>query len=254
MPTLNRLHVVLVRAENPVNIGQCARAMKNFGVTKLHLVRCSPHQVQAAYAPSTQARTILDRAEVTSSLRDVLAKSALSAGFTTRSGLNRGENKNFFEWIPNILEAAATKPVYLVFGNEKNGLSNEELALCQMAITLPAHPAYTSLNLSHAVVVCLSALYSKIHPLKDTFRKPESFFPKAAEQTAFLKDLHKSLIALGYQNKPKDFQLDRVYDHFEKFFKQRLDKKDLHHFHSLLRRMLGSLSAKNELGNAKKSL
>jgi len=150
---MRNIQIVLVRAENPANIGQVARAMKNFGLSRLLLVDCVPHQVPEAYTLGWNAREILDRAAVFPSLGDALCDSVLSIGFTRRSGHSRGEPRPFLEILPQVMEAASNHNVALVFGNERNGLSNEEIRLCHLPAILPTSQEHASLNLSHAVAI-----------------------------------------------------------------------------------------------------
>jgi tRNA C32,U32 (ribose-2'-O)-methylase TrmJ len=93
--TLCNIHIVLVRAENPANIGQVARVMKNFGLSRLFLVDCVPHQVQEAYTLGWNAKEILDDARVLP-LKEAIQDSVLTVGFTRRSGHSRGEPRSFF--------------------------------------------------------------------------------------------------------------------------------------------------------------
>ena len=172
---LKRVQVVLVRAENPINIGQAARAMKNFGLSKLVLVRSTFHRVPEAYTPGWKARTLLDRAVVKRSLGDVIKGVSLAIGFTTRAGRRRGAPKPFVELIPQVLEMVKHQKVALVFGNEKNGLSNEELAKCHLMATIPAVKEYSSLNLSHAVAISASFLFHATQEAREIFKKPERF-------------------------------------------------------------------------------
>ena len=44
--------------------------------------------------------------------------------------------------------------VALVFGPEDSGLSNEDLRLCHRLVTIPTDPAYISLNLAQAALLC----------------------------------------------------------------------------------------------------
>jgi len=96
---MKNIQVVLVRAENPANIGQTARAMKNFGLSRLVLVRCAPHQVQEAYSLGWNAKEILDGAAVFTNVGAALSNSVLSVVFPRRSGHARGEPRPFSFWL-----------------------------------------------------------------------------------------------------------------------------------------------------------
>ena len=81
------------------------------------------------------------------------------AGTTARVGLYRDHARAPRDWAPQLLEQAAHGPVALLFGREDRGLRNDELALCTQMVQIPSSPEYTSLNLSHAVMICCYELY-----------------------------------------------------------------------------------------------
>ena len=231
------LQVILVRPENPINIGQSARAMKNFGVGKLVLVKSAPHRVPEAYTPGWKARKILNQAKRVTSLKLAL-KGVLAVGFTARAGKRRGEPRSFAKLVPEIVEAIAHQKVALVFGNEKNGLSNDELKECHWIATIPAEREYTSLNLSHAVAIVLATIYMQIPKAHSLFRKPERFQSKPEEYAVLMKDLSRILRKLNYRNTSQMPMLDKVTAGFDHYFRKAgLDRRELHLFQSLVSRI-----------------
>ncbi len=234
---MKNLEVVLVRAENPVNVGQAARAMKNFEVSKLRLVRCVNHTTEKSLTPGWKARAILKKAVCYKNLDSAIKKASFSVGFTARTGKYRGQVRSFPKMLSEILEHLREGKVQFVFGNEKNGLSNEELNKCHAAAFIPASKDYSSLNLSHAVVTSLSAVYSALPSENSAAEKPDSFYPRPGEFDAFLKELKITLELLGYQNKGGSKLLSRVEENFKNFFRRSgLDRKELHLFQSLIAR------------------
>lgn len=134
--------------------------MKNMGVSDLAIAapREDFNEADAekwAYAAQDvwAARTVFP------SIAEAVADCHLVAGTTAREGLYRRHVKTPREWAPSILAASRKSRVALVFGTEPSGLSNEDLAHCTHLIRIPSSPAYESLNLSHAVMVCLYELY-----------------------------------------------------------------------------------------------
>lgn len=238
MNPLKNLQVILVRAENPVNIGQSARVMKNFGVEKLILVRCSPHRVPEAYTPGWKGRKILDRARRTNSLAGALKGRSLAIGFTARAGKRRGEPRSLFDIVPEVLKALKTQQIALVFGNEKNGLSNEELKKCHWMATISAVSEYTSLNLSHAVAIVLATLYMQLPESHNLFKKPKRFHTKPAEFEALMNDFRYLLRKLHYKDTPQVHMLNKVMIGFSHYFKKAgLDRRELHLFKAFLSKM-----------------
>lgn len=156
---LARVRIVLSRPSHPGNIGAAARAMKTMGLARLTLVAPNlfPHPEAAARASG--AADVLAQAVVCETLEQALAGTVLVAGMSAR----RRDLAAPFRWAragaAELLAAtqqgtqaeAQSSEVALVFGNESSGLSNEELALCQLPVMIPANPEYSSLNLGAAV-------------------------------------------------------------------------------------------------------
>lgn len=238
MSSLKNLQVILVRAENPVNIGQAARAMKNFGLSKLVLVDCAPHHVSEAYTPGWKARNILSRAKVVSSLDQAIKKSVLAIGLTARRGKRRGEPRSFPEMVPEILEVLEKQKVALVFGNEKNGLSNKELKKCHWVATIPTVASYSSLNLSHAVAIAAFSIFSTLPDVGQVFRKSDRFYVKPEEFDALIQDFHEVFKLLDYRNSSNNNLLERVTRQLTHYFRKAgLERRELHLFKAFLSRI-----------------
>ena len=153
---LDRVAVVLSRPSHPGNIGAAARAMKTMGFAELALVapREFPHPEATALAAG--AADLLDAARVYPSLEAALSDCIVAAGFSARRRELSHPPQTLREAAPELAAIGTSQGrVALVFGNETSGLSNEELARCQRFVSIPANPAYPSLNLGSAVqVVC----------------------------------------------------------------------------------------------------
>ena len=239
-PLLDNFQIVLVRAGNPANIGQAARAMKNFGFHRLTLVDSTPHRVQEAYTLGWNAKEILDSATVIRDdvLEAALKDSILSVGFTRRSGHSRGEPRNFLEVLPQILEAEKDGEVSLVFGNEKNGLSNDELRRCHLAVALPTSREYGSLNLSHAVAIACFLVFSAASESKLEFRKPERCYATQGELDGLMEDFRGVLERLDYRDSPLNDLLSRNLRNLERLFKKAgIERREFHMFKAFLSRI-----------------
>lgn len=145
--------MVLVRTSHPGNIGAAARAMHTMGLARLVLVapRHFPHD--DAVARATGAHALLDAATVVPSLPDALAGCALAIGLSARPRAFAGRVMALRDAAHEAVTRARDGDVALVFGTEMSGLSNDELASCAIAATIPANPDYPSLNLASAVQV-----------------------------------------------------------------------------------------------------
>ncbi len=259
-PLFSNIKIVLVRAENPANIGQAARAMKNFGLWRLALVNCAPHQVREAYTLGWNAKDILDRAQAFRSsaplsvrcdkrrgngpLALALEDSVLSVGFTRRSGHSRGEPRSFLEILPQVMEAACDGTVSLLFGNEKNGLSNEELHACHLSAILPTSPGFGSLNLSHAVAIAGFLIFSQTPESVLQLRKPERYYATQGELESLMADFGRLLEALDYRDTLWNDLLTRTLNNLRRLFKKAgVERREYHLFKALLSRIEQRLGA-----------
>ncbi len=154
--------VVLVEPKYPGNIGAVARCMKNFGVSRLVLVK--PCEVDmTAYARAMHATEVLEQARTVQTFDEAIAGLDYLAA---TSSIEAHTDKHHLR-TPFLLDAFATDistiqgTVGLVFGREDYGLFNEEIARCDAMIKIPTTDVYPSLNLSHAVSVVLYELYNR---------------------------------------------------------------------------------------------
>src|SRR5581483_7644756 len=142
-----------VDTSHPGNIGATARAMHTMGLGQLVLVRPRLFPHPDATARASGATRILDDARVVATLDQALHRAALTIGLTARPREFAGRVLPVREAAAEALRHAAAGEVALVFGSEMSGLSNEELAHCGIAATIPANPDYASLNLAAAVQI-----------------------------------------------------------------------------------------------------
>ncbi|MBL8965532.1 MAG: RNA methyltransferase [Spirochaetaceae bacterium] len=158
-PDLSRFVVVLCRAEEAGNVGSTCRAMKTMGLTRLVLADCPEYDEARVRTMAVHAADLYEGALRFPSLPEALAGTALSGGFSRR----RGERRKTFSLDAEAFaglaaERRADGDVALVFGNEKNGLSEEELSACSLAVHIPTSEIFPSLNLSQAVQIAVYEL------------------------------------------------------------------------------------------------
>ena len=147
------MRVVLVHTSHPGNIGASARAMHTMGLSRLVLVAPAKFPHPDAEAMATGAAALLARATVVATLEEALAGCALAVGLSARPRTFAGRVMSIREASREALARAGDGEVAIVFGTKMSGLSNEELAQCGIAATIPANPGYSSLNLAAAVQV-----------------------------------------------------------------------------------------------------
>ena len=151
---VNRIRFVLVRTSHPGNIGSAARAIRTMGFERLELVAPARFPDTEANALAAGADDVLANAGIHDALIEGLAGSSLALGLSARRrGVNLPEISPR-EAAAQVLAAAARgEQVALVFGNERTGLENEELARCHAMVRIPSVDDFSSLNLSQAVQV-----------------------------------------------------------------------------------------------------
>jgi len=145
--------IVLVRPQLGENIGKAARAMLNFGLTRMRLVAPRDGWPNPSAGPSASgADVVLEQAEVFDTLADAVADCAHVYATTVRK---RGVTKPVVtpEAAANAIIAAPAQSA-IVFGPERSGLDTDDVALARTIITVPINPEFGSLNLAQAVMVC----------------------------------------------------------------------------------------------------
>ena len=147
--------IILVEPRLGENIGMAARAMANFGLSDLRLVRPRPHWLdQKTRAASSGARPILERAAIFDSIEAAIGDLRFVYATTARE---RGQGKP----VVGPAEAGAElrrreaegQKTGILFGPERTGLDNADIALADAILTYPVNPAFASLNLAQAVLL-----------------------------------------------------------------------------------------------------
>lgn len=195
----SNLRVVLVSSRNPLNIGAAARAIFNFGFSRLRVV--NPYDVAFREARSAiGAHEILKSAEEFPNVSEAVADCALVVGTTClrRRGLEHALHRleAGASLIRTQLESA---PVALLFGSEKFGLSREDLAHCHWLMRIATADRQHSMNLGQAVAVCLYELSrNDLDPSAAPARSPQPATGLFIEQITQL--LLEALEHSGYVN------------------------------------------------------
>jgi TrmH family RNA methyltransferase len=155
LPT-SRFAVVLVEPQFRDNVGHAARAMLNFGVGELIMVRAPPVD-DTTRQRAVHAQGVLNAATHLDSLDDVKKRFEVVVGFAARySTLDKAHLRQSEPLADTARRLGGMGGrVALVFGREDFGLSNEDVERCDFLCTIPTAASYRSMNLSHAVSVAL---------------------------------------------------------------------------------------------------
>jgi tRNA/rRNA methyltransferase len=198
--------IILVRPQLAVNIGMCARAMANFGLSDLRLV--APREGwprkdayrKGAYAAAAGAVHLLEGATVFDSVRAAIDDLSYVYAATARG---RGQVKPVHapaEAMPGMAARMALGEKHgVMFGPERTGLDNDDVALADAILTFPVNPAYASLNLAQAVLLTGYEWFRAAHGDALPFSVEERSPPATREMTlAFFDYLEEQLEVRGF--------------------------------------------------------
>ena len=197
--------IILVGPQLGENIGAAARAMANFGLSRLRLVAPrQPWPNDKARMMAAGADRILDGAELFDDLEAAIADCTFVVAATARAHDQAkpvvGAPEAATLIAPRI---AAGEPVAIAFGRERNGLENDEVALADCILTLPVNPAFASLNLAQAVVVVAYEWFKLATGEKLPFAMPKKS-PSAPKQQllSFFSSVERELEKVEFFRPP----------------------------------------------------
>ena len=188
--------VILVEPQLGENIGTTARAMANFGLSRLRLVKPRDGWPNPrAYVAASGADRILDEAVLYDTVEAAIADCTYVLAATARAHDQAkpvvGPEEAARVMAPRI---AAGEAVGVVFGRERYGLENTEVALTDAIVTYPVNPAFASLNLAQAVLVIAYEWFKLATGGALPFAMPQRSDPATKEQLlAFFENVEREL-------------------------------------------------------------
>ena len=156
--------IILCRPDESRNIGSVCRAMKNMNISQLRIVgKKSDYNEEKIAILSVHAFDIWQNAQFFESLEAAVSDCVWVAGTTRRRGKMRKDWLLLPEEFVEKCEMFKNGTIGLVFGNERTGLTDEELSVCNTGVIIPTNSkdGSGSLNLSHAVQVMAYTLFRK---------------------------------------------------------------------------------------------
>ena len=239
---LDNVRIVLVNTSHPGNIGAVARAMKNMGLSDLHMVEPQNFPDEVAYYRAASAQDVLNGAVITQTLEEAVEDCGLVIGTSARGRRIPWPLLNPRDCAEQSYPELGKHKVAIVFGREDRGLTNEELQLCNLHVHIPTNEEYSSLNLAMAVQV-LSYEIRMAHLNADEKLKSEMLSDNpmkewdapvapAKELELFLAHMEQTLIDMGFlrPSAPKQLmtRLRRL------FTRTRLDKLEVNMMRGIL--------------------
>ncbi len=152
-----KFFVVLVRPEKAENVGLVSRSMKNTGFENLRLIKSSPVN-ERSYRTAVHAQDILRKAPLYSTLKEATADLNLVFAATSKKRKNFS-SLSLDEAVEKMLSSPQATRVGLLFGNERTGLTSEELKSSNFRFSIPQAIRQPSYNLASAVLLTLFPLF-----------------------------------------------------------------------------------------------
>ncbi|MBA1338438.1 MAG: tRNA/rRNA methyltransferase [Pelagibacterales bacterium] len=195
--SLKNTYFILCRPQLAENIGSSARALKNFNMANLRLVnpRCSWPNPKAL-ATSVGAKNILHSAKVYKTVDESIGDLDVIFASTSRS---RKVNKNVISITDFTKKILKNKKVGIIFGPESSGLSNDEINSADYLVTIPTNKNFSSLNLSHSLILFCFQIFQYYSKKKFTFNSTyKSSNATKSEVNSFLSFIIKGLDKKGF--------------------------------------------------------
>ncbi|MDH3352672.1 MAG: RNA methyltransferase, partial [Gammaproteobacteria bacterium] len=188
------IRIVLVGTTHPGNIGACARAMKNMGLSDLALVDPLSFPHDEATARASGAVDVLQNATVVDSLEKAIADCVFVAGASARARSITWPSMDVRDCAARLMLESQQGSVAAVFGPERSGLSNAHLDHCDTLLTIPTDPRFSSLNLAMAVQVLTYELYTIRANIRPSGYEPDAPLATSGELEHFYAHLGQVLI------------------------------------------------------------
>ena len=155
------IYIVFIEPESPGNIGFMARTMKNFGLTNLNLINpCDMNE--ETYFHAMHAGDVIRDSHTYNSLSELI--DAENIDFTVGTTGVPGGSYNIprIAVTPENLAESIRKvdgKIAILFGREGNGLSNKEIELCDLVLSIPTHESYPIMNVTHAAAIIFYEIF-----------------------------------------------------------------------------------------------
>ena len=148
---------MLVRPQKASNLGSAARAARNFGLRGLSVVEPGVVPDEESARLAAGADDVLASIRRFASLEEAVAEFPIVVTTSSLRGRGRARALELSELGGFLAEAGSAAAVAFVFGPERSGLTEDELARASVCLRLPTDPDFPTMNLSHAVAVVLAA-------------------------------------------------------------------------------------------------
>ena len=198
---LSHIRIVLINTTHPGNIGATARAMKVMGLQHLHLVNPKVFPSAEATAMASGADDLLEHAVIHDSLESALDGCSLVLGTSARIRSLPMPQMDMRSAAQSALREHEGQEIAIIFGQERAGLTNEEIQRCHQLVHIDTNPNYGSLNLSQAVQVMAYELRMAVIGGAGATVAPSDWVPvDAGQMEMFFVHLEQTLLDIRFLN------------------------------------------------------
>ncbi|HJP39053.1 MAG TPA: RNA methyltransferase [Gammaproteobacteria bacterium] len=227
---------VLFEPTHPGNVGAAARAIKTMGFSELVLVNPACEIDGVARARSSGALDVLLSARIVATLADAIDGCGFVVGTSSRRRRLAWPELDPRECAAEVIAASSRKPVAIVFGAERAGLTNVEMDRCNALVYVPSNPEYSSLNLAMAVqIMAYELLWARGVDSKP--QDPDSVPASVGDVELFYEHLERALIISGFLQPDNPRKLMRRLRRL--FNRARLDESELKIMRGILTTLAG---------------
>ena len=154
------IYVVFVECESPGNVGFLARTMGNFGLKNLVLINPCTLKDEAYYK-AMHARSTVENAEIYDTVEDFVKEKKIDFIVGSTGAPGGSYNISRIPIKPDELAKSMNynDKIAILFGREGNGLTNAEIEMCDITVSIPTDPSYPIMNISHAAAVILYEVF-----------------------------------------------------------------------------------------------
>ncbi|WP_038369438.1 RNA methyltransferase [Brackiella oedipodis] len=200
-----RCRFIMTQPSHPGNVGSACRALKTMGFTQLCLTAPRTPNIlvhEDAIALAKSAQDVLQQTQVLDRLDAALAPVTLSFALTARHR-DMGPTALNIRQAAELAQAHLTQheqhQVAIVLGNERSGLSNQEVSLCHYICHIPANPEYSSLNVAQALQLAAWELrYALAESAPAPAAAEQPLLATQAQTEALLAHWQEALEAIGF--------------------------------------------------------
>jgi len=236
---LKYVHFILSRPQLGENIGSVARAIKNFSIKNLRIVkpRCDWPNNKRATATAVGAKDVLKSSKTYDSLEESIGD--LDLVFATTSRI-RKVNKNVISIYDLKKKIKKTQKIGIIFGAESSGLTNNEINCADYLVKIPTNKDFSSINLSHSAILFSYEIF-KIFLNKKIFYKSNYKSSRAnkSQINKFMKFIINGLDKKGFLQ-PEHKRSSMIRNISNIFYRVDLSEQEI-------RILLGIFSTLNEI-------